>query len=48
MVSEEHANFICNEDDATADEVRKLMGIVRDTVLSETGFELKQEIIYWS
>ncbi|MDP7250723.1 MAG: UDP-N-acetylmuramate dehydrogenase [Planctomycetota bacterium] len=48
VVSEEHANFICNEDDATADEVRKLMGIVRDTVLSETGFELKQEIIYWS
>jgi UDP-N-acetylmuramate dehydrogenase len=48
VVSDEHANFICNGDNATADDVLKLIGIVKDTVLSETGYELKQEIIYWS
>jgi len=48
VVSDEHANFICNGDNATSDDVRKLIGIVKDTVLTETGYELKQEIIYWS
>ncbi|MDA0839278.1 MAG: UDP-N-acetylmuramate dehydrogenase [Planctomycetota bacterium] len=48
VVSDEHANFICNEDNATSDDVRRLLEIVKDTVLSETGYELKQEIIYWS
>ena len=50
-VSEKHANFIVNDQDGTAADVRRLGEQVRDRVRSETGVELVFEIVFagdWS
>ena len=44
QVSEKHAGFVINRGDATADDVRRLMDLVRETVLRQTGVELEPEV----
>jgi UDP-N-acetylmuramate dehydrogenase len=41
-----HANIIVNLGGATAEEVRRLIDLARDTVLRETGYELTPEISF--
>lgn len=51
QVSEKHANFIVNLGNATATDVRRLIEHVQKTVKSQTGFELKTEVVFlgaWS
>lgn len=43
-VSEKHANFIINRDDATATDIEELIEHVRQTVLDEHGIELVHEV----
>lgn len=45
-VSEKHANFIVNDQGATASDVHQVVEHVRRTVLEQTGIELKTEIVY--
>jgi UDP-N-acetylmuramate dehydrogenase len=50
-VSHKHANFIVNDEDGSASDVRRLAELVRATVLRETGVELVPEIVFagdWS
>lgn len=49
MVSEKHANFIINYNNASASDVRELIKLVHDTVLEKTGVDLilEQELIDW-
>lgn len=49
MVSEKHANFIINYDNASASDVRTLIKLVHDTVLEKTEVDLilEQELIDW-
>ncbi len=50
-VSEKHANFIVNDQNGTASDVRRLGEQVRDRVRSETGIELVFEVVFagdWS
>lgn len=44
VVSEKHANFIVNDDGATAADIVELMDLVRQRVLEETGIELHPEV----
>ncbi|MCB2206292.1 UDP-N-acetylmuramate dehydrogenase [bacterium] len=44
VISEKHANFIVNDDDASAMDVINAMNHVRRTVFEETGVELEPEI----
>jgi UDP-N-acetylmuramate dehydrogenase len=44
QVSPHHANFVINLGGATADEVRRLIEQVRDTVASSAGFTLELEV----
>lgn len=48
-VSEKHANFIINTGNATGTDIHDLILYVKDTVLKETGIELKieQEFVNW-
>ncbi len=51
VVSEKHANFIVNDENGTASDVRSLGEMVREKVRSETGHELVFEIVFagdWS
>jgi UDP-N-acetylmuramate dehydrogenase len=51
VVSEKHANFIVNDRDGTASDVRTLGEMIRERVRSETGIELVFEIMFagdWS
>jgi UDP-N-acetylmuramate dehydrogenase len=43
-VSEKHANFIQVDDGGCADDVRALMGVVRDRVEATSGYALRSEI----
>jgi UDP-N-acetylmuramate dehydrogenase len=43
-VSEKHAGFIVNRGGATAEDVKRLVELVRETVLRETGVELECEV----
>ena len=43
-VSEKHAGFIVNRGGATAEDVRRLVEYIRETVLRETGVELECEV----
>ena len=49
MVSEKHANFIINYDNATCSDVRNLIKLVHDTVLEKTNVDLilEQELVEW-
>lgn len=49
MVSEKHANFIINYNNATPSDIRGLIKLVHDTVLEKTGIDLivEQELIEW-
>lgn len=44
MVSPKHANFIVNQNNATANDVIELVKIVRRTVREKTGIELEMEV----
>ncbi len=44
VVSEKHANFIVNDDGATAQDIVQLIELVQEHVRAETGIELKPEI----
>ncbi len=46
MVSRKHANFIINTGSATSDDIRKLIDVVRKTVLDFSGITLEEEIRY--
>jgi UDP-N-acetylmuramate dehydrogenase len=51
VVSEKHANFIVNDQDGSAGDVRRLGEMVRERVRRETGIELVFEIVFagdWS
>ena len=45
-ISEEHANFIINERNATAKDIRALITLAKNAVKSQYGIELKEEIRY--
>jgi UDP-N-acetylmuramate dehydrogenase len=45
-VSVKHANFIVNDQGATANDVHKVIEHVRQTVLQQKGVELKAEVVY--
>ena len=49
QVSEKHANFIVNVDNATGADVHNLIKHVHDTVLEKTNVDLviEQEFIDW-
>ena len=44
MVSEKHANFIINDDNASASDIENLIEHVQHTVLEKCGVELKTEV----
>ena len=44
QVSEKHAGFLVNKGKATAEDMRRLMDLVRERVLRETGVELEPEV----
>jgi len=46
FVSEKHANFIINEGNATSEEIKTLIKIIKDTVFSSCGIKLEEEIRY--
>jgi UDP-N-acetylmuramate dehydrogenase len=46
VVSAEHANFILNENNATAADVQTLIGRVKERVYQTTGILLREEIRY--
>lgn len=49
MVSEKHANFIINYDNATSDDIKNLIDYVHDRVMNEYNIDLKieQEFVNW-
>ncbi|MBR3144909.1 MAG: UDP-N-acetylmuramate dehydrogenase [Clostridia bacterium] len=46
MVSEKHAGFIINYDNATAKDVKSLIKKVKDTVYEQSGVNLAEEVIF--
>ncbi len=44
IVSEKHANFIINDDNASASDIENLIEYVQHTVLEKCGIELKTEV----
>ena len=46
MVSEKHAGFIINYDNATAKDVKSLIKKVKDTVYEQSGINLAEEVIF--
>ena len=46
VVSEKHANFIINEDNATSDDVLSLIEYVKTKVKEQTGYLLNEELRY--
>ena len=44
VVSEKHANFIVNRGDATADDIKQLIGMVAGEVSSRLGIQLELEV----
>jgi UDP-N-acetylmuramate dehydrogenase len=47
VVSERHANFIVNRDQATAADIFRLMEIIRERIFKAHGIELEEEVIVW-
>ena len=48
QVSEKHAGFVVNRGGATAADVLRLIGAVRERVLQTSGIELEPEVRLWS
>jgi len=46
MISERHANFVVNDEDACADDIRMLIERARAAVRERFGVELRDEIVY--
>lgn len=46
QVSPKHSGFIVNTGSATAEDVKKLIKLIQDTVKKETGYDLQREIIF--
>lgn len=46
MVSEKHAGFVINYENATTDDILKLIGHIKATVLNNNGVNLETEVIY--
>ena len=46
VVSDKHANFIINEDGATAKDVKALIAKIKDAVYKRTEVRLQEEIRY--
>ena len=46
MVSEKHAGFLINFDNAKSDDIKELMKIVSDTVFEANGVRLEPEVIF--
>jgi UDP-N-acetylmuramate dehydrogenase len=44
QVSDKHANFIQADEGGSADDVHRLMAVVRERVMASTGYELRSEI----
>lgn len=44
VVSEKHANFILNEQNATSEDIETLISLVSDTVYAKTGIRLIREV----
>lgn len=47
QVSKKHAGFIINKDNATTDDICRLIELVKDTVFKIHGVELEPEVKYW-
>jgi UDP-N-acetylmuramate dehydrogenase len=45
-VSRTHGNFIVNEGNATASDIRTLVARCRDAVKARFGVDLREEIVY--
>ena len=43
-MSDKHANFIQADEGGSADDVHRLMRVVRERVMTSTGHELRSEI----
>ena len=46
MVSEKHAGFIVNKNNASAEDIKKLIQIVKDQVYKKFNVMLEEEVIY--
>ena len=46
QVSVKHAGFVINKDNATCDDVLKLIDVIKNTVLEKQGVELSTEVIF--
>ena len=46
MVSEKHAGFVINYDNATAQDVKNLMEKIKEVVRDNDGVELEPEVIF--
>ncbi len=46
VISKEHANFILNERNATAGDIRALIALIKNAVRAQYGIELQEEIRY--
>ena len=44
QVSEKHAGFVINKNNATCEDVKKLIDIIKSTVKEKAGYELECEI----
>ena len=47
VVSEVHANFIVNRGDATSEDLFRLIDMIKENVLRESGIELMEEVVRW-
>lgn len=47
VVSERHANFLVNRYQATASDILKLIGMIRERILEAYGLGLEEEVIIW-
>lgn len=45
-VSQTHANFILNDDSATSDEIKTLIGVIKTAVFEQSKIRLEEEIEY--
>jgi len=46
-VSEKHANFVINLGSAKAEDIRRLVDLVKKGVFEKTGVSLEEEVEFW-